>query len=72
MFKHLIKFSGILLLLFLVACGGATDTAVEPAQPEQQVEDAAINEVEESNTSQGEEILPVAAKPQLVEFYADW
>lgn len=46
-----------LLLMLAVGCGG-TETAV-PTQP--------------NTASQNEpEIQTVAAKPQLIEFYADW
>ena len=72
MFKHLIKFSGILLLLFLVACGGGAETAVQE-QPEQMQEaEPELTEATEGAVETSAEVLPVAAKPQLVEFYADW
>lgn len=75
MLKHLIKFGGILLLFFLVACSGAQDTAVPVTAPEQveesqQPEQVPQEPVEETTTE--EELLPVAAKPQFIEFYADW
>ncbi len=74
MLRHLIKISGILLLLFLVACSGNSES-IEPAQSEQpeqpeQIEEAAP--VQDDSSVEEEELLTVASKPQLIEFYADW
>ncbi len=63
-------------VLLLVACGGST--AEPPAQPPE----SAVQPVESEPVQQAvptevpptaeAEIMPVAAKPQLIEFYADW
>ena len=56
--KILILIGSFLLLLVAVSCGGNGETAVPaPAQPESATESDAQS---------------VAAKPQLIEFYADW
>ncbi len=75
---------GLLPFLF-VACGGgaASPTAVpatdEPmpatAIPTEEVIEAeAVDEPEEmeEETAVSDEVMPVSAKPQLIEFYADW
>ena len=56
--RTLITLSWLLLLIVGVACGGAD---VETAVPDQPLEDAS-----ETDTK------TVSAKPQLIEFYADW
>ena len=76
----------ILLAWLLAACGGnAAPPAVEetpepvqdapieapPAQPDTAVAPAASTTAAESETAETE-IIPAAAKPQFVEFYADW
>ncbi|WP_420630672.1 hypothetical protein [Candidatus Leptofilum sp.] len=56
--RRILSLLGTLLLLLLaVGCGGA-ETAV-PAQPNTATENEA-------------DVQSVAAKPQLIEFYADW
>jgi hypothetical protein len=65
-----------LVPLLLIACGGgaatrATDEPVSPAAVPV-VEDAVDVEEMEGETAVSDEILSVAAKPQLIEFYADW
>lgn len=74
-----------LVPLLLIACGGsaaptapasasATDEPVVPTvepvveEPTAEVMDV----VEEVEADMEDEILPVSAKPQLIEFYADW
>ena len=71
MLKNLIKFGAILLMFFLVACGG--NNAVE-APEQEHVEESAPESVEDTpaNTAVESEAMPVAAKPQFIEFYADW
>ena len=67
-----------LVPLLLIACGGsavvpapATDEPVLPtAVPV--LEEAVDMEEMEGETAVSDEILSVAAKPQLIEFYADW
>jgi len=59
------------LLLMLAACGGGeTAVSIPDTQVEAEEETAVSERVVEEMTT--EEIIPVAAKPQLVEFYADW
>ncbi|RMG88975.1 MAG: hypothetical protein D6706_22220 [Chloroflexi bacterium] len=69
-----------LLLPLLAACGGTVETAV-PATPAQQEAIPAQQEPETATEAEPptavestseEEVLPVAGKPQLIEFYADW
>lgn len=74
MLKHLIKIGALFLMLFLAACGGGSvsDTAV-PQQPEQAEETAPENiEVAPVDEAIEAEAMPVAARPQFIEFYADW
>ena len=65
-----------LVPLLLIACGGgapapATDEPVLPtAVPV--LEEAVEMEEMEGETAVSDEIVPVTAKPQLIEFYADW
>ena len=66
-----------LVPLLLIACGGgaapvpATDDPVPPtAAPV--LEEAVDVEEMEGETAVSDEIVPVTAKPQLIEFYADW
>ena len=73
MLKHLIKFGTIFLMLFLVACGGSNTTDVAPQQPELVEETAPENvKAAPANEATEAEVMPVAAKPQFIEFYADW
>lgn len=58
------------LLLLLAACGGAETAVSVPDIPAEEEETAVVEPVTEEVST--EEILPIAAKPQLVEFYADW
>jgi hypothetical protein len=75
-----------LVPLLLIACGGGV--AAPPASPVPDTDEPApptaapaqptaeMVEMEDSAgetaVSDEEEILPVSAKPQLIEFYADW
>ncbi len=72
-----------LVPLLLIACGGGatapaatapargTDEPVSPtAVPV--LEEAVDVEEMEGGTAVSDEIVPVAAKPQLIEFYAEW
>jgi len=70
-----------LLPLLLIACGGspepteAPQTEVETVEEEVQAVEEEVEAVEEEiegETAVSDEILPVSAKPQLIEFYADW
>lgn len=74
-----------LVPLLLIACGGsaaptvpasapATDEPVIPtAEPVAEEPTAEVMDVvEEAEAEVEDEILPVSAKPQLIEFYADW
>ena len=69
-----------LVPLLLIACGGnVTPTAVAPTTASPATEASAvpvIEAVEEEpmmvGTAISDEIMPVSAKPQLIEFYADW
>ena len=47
---------------------------LEESQPEtvDVVEEPEAEMVEEAEAEMSDEILPVSAKPQLIEFYADW
>ena len=56
MYKRFILLSSLLLLLLAMGCGA--ETAV-PTQPD-------------SATESETDLQTVAAKPQLIEFYADW
>lgn len=71
MLKHLIKIGAVFLMLFLVACGGSNANNVEAPQ---QVEEAAPANVEAvpADEATEAEVMPVAARPQFIEFYADW
>jgi ABC-type Fe3+-citrate transport system substrate-binding protein len=53
----------LLLLLLLAACG-SSETAVN--------ETVGVVQETAGETAVSEEIVPVSAKPQLIEFYADW
>ncbi|WP_420643841.1 hypothetical protein [Candidatus Leptofilum sp.] len=55
--RILILLGTLLLLLLAVGCGGG-ETAV-PAEPD-------------TATESDTDVQTVAAKPQLIEFYADW
>jgi hypothetical protein len=72
-----------LVPLLLIACGGgSTAPASAPAADEPVVSTVApvveeptveaMDVVEEVEAEMDDEILPVSAKPQLIEFYADW
>ena len=54
-----------LVPLVLIACGGSAATV--PV-----LEEAVEMEEMEGETAVSDEVLSVAAKPQLIEFYADW
>ena len=69
--------------LLLIECGGgSTAPASAPAADEPVIPTAepvveeptieAMDVVEEVEAEMEDEILPVSAKPQLIEFYADW
>ena len=61
----------LLLLLLLAACGGETAVNEEITGEETAVSIPNTPAPVEVETV-SEEIVPIAAKPQLVEFYADW
>jgi hypothetical protein len=56
--------------LLLAACGGNSSTATTPA-PKEPVLATAVPVLDEVET-EGEMGETVSAKPQLIEFYADW
>ena len=74
MLKHLVKIGAVFLMLCLVACGGNKTNNVEAPQQPEQVEDTAPENVEvaPANEATEAEVMPVAAQPQFIEFYADW
>lgn len=68
-----------LLLLLAIGCGGSTDeadavpaTAVPPQPTEPIQSEPEATEVEMPETEAEPETQTVAAKPQLIEFYANW
>jgi hypothetical protein len=72
-----------LVPLLLIACGGgaAAPTATAPAPATDEpvlptavpvLEEAVEMEEVEGETAVSDEIVPVTAKPRLIEFYADW
>jgi len=63
-----------LLPLLLIACGGSPEPTEAPQAEVEAVEEEveAVEEEVEGETAVSDEILPVSAKPQLIEFYADW
>ena len=60
----------LLMLLSLAACGGEETAVSIPDTPIEKEETAVSEPVTQEVTT--EEVVPIAAKPQLVEFYADW
>ena len=72
-----------LVPLLLIACGGGATAPTAPAsaadEPVSPAADLVLEEatmepeaVEEVEAGMDDEIVPVSAKPQLIEFYADW
>ena len=65
-----------LLLLLAAACGGTTEPATAiPIQPSTAPESEPVqpDPVEADTQTEAEpEVQTVAAKPQLIEFYANW
>jgi hypothetical protein len=73
-------FLGLLPLLLIACSGGTAPEATAPAADEPDpptveptIEEIQVEEVmEEVEAEIEEEVMPVSAKPQLIEFYADW
>lgn len=59
-----------LVPLLVVACGGSSSTATTPV-PEEPALATAVPVLDEVET-EGEMGETVTAKPQLIEFYAEW
>jgi thiol:disulfide interchange protein len=81
--RHLLFVATVILLLILAACDGsqATEPAAAPreAEPEMVQPDTAVSEPEQEEAEPAVEEVPLqevkhetAAKPQLIEFYAEW
>ncbi|HEX6383774.1 MAG TPA: hypothetical protein VF177_03795 [Anaerolineae bacterium] len=63
-----------LLVVLLVACGGAGSESTAPVAAPEQAEPAGSEAVApaEEVAAPEEVVAPSGAKPQFIEFYADW